>query len=153
MSALSRWEFSATEFAEIVGVTTQAIYLWVRDEGMPPPAKPTRNSAYFDLRVHLPWVIENKWKPNQSARARKQEAEADIATMERDTMAGTLVPVSKVLREYQGFLTRLRANLLGFGDRLIPLLAEAGDDRERLALARREMAQTLREVSEQLDGV
>lgn len=151
MSELLRYEFNQKEFAAICGVTVLTLNNWVK-EGMPPQEKPSRNSSYFDLRVHLPWVIENKWKPNESARARKLEADASIAEMERDTMAGQLVPVSSVMREYTDFLTRLRSNLMGFGDRLVPLLTETADPREHLAIARREMAQTLREVSEQVDG-
>lgn len=149
MSALTRYEFNGKEFAAICGVTVLTLTNWA-EEGMPKPEKPSRNVSYFDLKVHLPWVIENKWKPNQSARARKQEADASIAEMERDTMAASLVPVAAVTREYTDFLTRLRSNLMGFGDRLIPLLAETQDPREQLAIARREMGQTLREVAEQL---
>lgn len=145
MLALSRYEFNAKEFAAICGVTVITLTNWV-EEGMPKPEKPSRNASYFDLKVHLPWVIENKWKPNQSARARKQEADASIAEMVRDEKAGSLVPVAAVTREYTDFLTRLRSNLMGFGDRLIPLLAETTNPREQLAIARREMGQTLREI-------
>lgn len=152
MSVLTRYEYNAKEFAALIGVTVQSLANWHKDEGFPPPEKPTKNSAWYDLRVHLPWVIENKWKPNQSARARKQEADATISEMERDKMAGMLVPVAAVEREYADFLTRLRSNLMGFGDRLIPLLAETADPREHLAIARREMTNTLREVSEQVSN-
>lgn len=151
MSVLSKYEFTAKEFAAICGVIPLTLTNWVV-EGMPPPEKPSRNASYFDLRVHLPWIIESKWKPNQSARSRKQEADASIAEMVRDEKAGQLVSVSAVTREYTDFLTRLRSNLIGFGDRLIPLLAETPDPREQLAIARREMSQTLREIVAEQTG-
>ena len=148
MTTLSRFEFNAKEFAEICGVTAQSLPNWVK-EGMPEPDKPTRNAAYYSLKIHLPWVIENKWKPNQSARARKQEADACIAEMKASEMAGSLMVKADAIRSWVDFLTRVRSNLMGFGDRLIPLLAETTNPREQLAIARREMNQTLREVSEQ----
>ena len=148
MSVLSRYEFNAKEFAAICGVMPLSLTNWVK-EGMPPPEKPSRNTSYFDLKVHLPWVIENKWKPGMDARARKQEADACMAEMKASEMAGSLQVRSKAIRSWTDFLTRLRSNLLGFGDRLIPLLSETTNPREQLAIARREMYQTLREVSEQ----
>ena len=151
MSVLSRHEFNRKEFAEICGVTALSLDNWVK-EGMPEPDRPVKGACWFDLRIHLPWVIENKWKPNQSARARKQEADASIAEMERDEMADSLMVAADATRAWTDFLTRLRSNLMGFGDRLVPLLAETTNPREQLAIARREMNQTLREVSEQTEG-
>ena len=118
---------------------------WVK-EGMPAPDKPCRNASYYDLRVHLPWIVANKFGPGVDARSRKLEADASIAEMNRDEKAAALVPLAAVTREYHDALTRMRSSLMGFVDLLIPLLAESTNPREHLAIARREMGKTLSEI-------
>ncbi len=131
MNARARYEFNAKEFAAILWVTTKTLINWEK-EGMPSPAKPARNASYFDLRVHLPWILSNKGQPPMDDRARKARADADMAEKERDEMAGSLVSADGAAREYADALSRLHSNLMGFGDRLIPLLAETTNPREQL---------------------
>ena len=144
----STYEFNATEFGLLVGVSDQTLTNWV-GEGMPDARRPIKNSCYYDLKIHLPWIIENKWKPNQTARARKQEADAAMAEMERDTMAGILIPVPQVQRQWEDTLAKLRTNLRGLPARLIPLLEEVSTEREKMAIGVREIDIVLRGITEQ----
>jgi len=145
MSVQVKLELNMKGFAELCGVTTAALRLWVK-EGMPGQSKPARNATYYDVALALPWVRDNKWKVAQDARARKLEAEASVAEMERDVMAGSLVSAADYRAATEDFNSRLRTNLMGFPDRLIPLLEETTDVREKLAIGKREMAATLRDI-------
>ena len=141
------WEYNANDFAAIVGVSVPTLSNW-QLEGMPPPHKPARNIAYYDLRTHLPWIRDNKWKPSQTAKARKMEAESDLAEMKRDEAAGILINANTVLRQWEDYLARLRTNLRGFPARLIPLLDEVKTEREKLAIGQNEMDKVLNELVE-----
>lgn len=148
MSALKRTEFSATEFAKLIGVSVQTLTNWVVDRGMPAPDKPAKNIAYYDLRVHLPWVRDNIWLPNNTAKARKLEAETQLKEMERDEAAGTLVRADLALREWEDLLARMRTNIRGLPARLVPLLEEVQTTRERMEITSQQIDLILQSLVE-----
>ena len=143
-SDLHDLEVNQQTLAQLIGVTRQAIGTWVRHEGMP-CSKPDPRAAYFDLEVTIPWLREHKWQTD-TTKDRRARATTELLEMKRDKEAGLLVLASDVQAEWEALLTRLRVSLLGFPDRLVPLLAECADDRERLVVARREMRATLRSL-------
>ena len=143
-SDLHDLEVNQQTLAQLIGVTRQAIGTWVRHEGMP-CSKPDPRAAYFDLEVTIPWLREHKWQTD-TTKDRRARATTELLEMKRDREAGLLVLASDVQAEWEALLTRLRVSLLGFPDRLVPLLAECADDRERLVVARREMRATLRSL-------
>lgn len=129
----------------LFGVTDRTIQRW-HDQALPRHGE--GRGCYYVWTEVLPWYVGyiSGSKQGGSDSERLKAAQADMAEMERDTRAGMLVVAADVGREYANALTRLRSNLMGFGDRLIPLLAETTNPREQLAIARREMNQTLREI-------
>jgi len=139
------YEMDQQRFAELCGVKRNAIMVWTK-EGMPGVTKPSRNSVYIDLTLAIPWVKVNKWAIALDDRARKAKAEADMAEMEAMTMAGTLVNAKFAAVTWEEFLARLKSNLRGFPDRIVPRLEEGGTLAEKLAIARREMDSTLRDI-------
>ena len=77
---------------------------------------------------------------------RKDKADADIAELRRDQLAGTLVDAQETRAAYCDFLARLRTNLRGLPDRLIPRLEEGDTLQERLSIAKSLVDETLRDV-------
>ena len=143
---LRKYEMNLKEFAALCGVSMTTITDWHKEKGLPPPEKPTKNSAYYDLEIYIPWMRENIWKPATNATARKKEADAAIAEMERDVMAGVLVDALAVQRSWEDALARFRTNIRGFPARLVPLLEEASTEREKLAIGQREIDSVLRDL-------
>lgn len=84
-------------------------------------------------------------QPNND-RARKLKAEADMAEMEAAKMAGGLVDAKEAQREMEEALARLKSNLMGFPDRIVPQFEEGGTLAEKLAICRKEMHATLRDI-------
>lgn len=141
-------KINQSELAALLGRDIKTVQRW-HEDGLPREGE-GKALRYDWYRVEA-WRDEKRTGANNlDDRARKLRGEADILEMEAAERAGTLVSVAAVTQEYTDFLTRLRSNLMGFGDRLIPLLAETTNPREHLAIARREMGVTLREVSEQV---
>lgn len=60
--------------------------------------------------------------------------------------AGTLMVASEAIAAWEDSLSRLRVNLRGFPDRVVPRMAEGANDIEKLAICRQEMDKTLRSI-------
>ena len=75
-----------------------------------------------------------------------------MAEMAAQKMGATLVDARSVQAVWEDFLSRLKANLRGFPDRVIPMLEEGGSATERLAICRKAMDATLRSVVTQLQA-
>ncbi len=83
-------------------------------------------------------------------RQRKDRADADLAEMERDREAENLLDAQDVRRTWEGFLGRLKENLLGLGDRCAPEIQPEHTLAERIAIIRRHVNGSLRDVVAQL---
>lgn len=146
MATLNRYEWNATEFAELCQTTVQSLHNWV-EEGMPGPDKPTKNSAYFDLRIHLPWVIDHKWKPGQDDIARKRRAEANMAEREDALGEGSVMLVAEAEKVWGNALAGIRARLLSIPPKVGALLAANLTVAERSEIVRREIYEALESLS------
>ena len=134
-------EVNQNTFAAICGVTPQTLRDWVR-EGLP-NTKPSRNSTRFRLIEAVGWVRDHKWLPELDDKARKLKAEADMAEMERDQLAGTLLASSDVMQTWTDALAALRANLMAYPDRVLSRLEACVTPAERVAVLRGEMKASL----------
>ncbi len=103
-------EMTQHEFAELCGVNRESIRLWTL-EGMPGVSKPTRNSAYIDLRVALPWVRANKWA-NADDHQRLARIKADTAQLDLDLKLGSLMNVADAVATWERQCSGMRARLL-----------------------------------------
>jgi phage terminase Nu1 subunit (DNA packaging protein) len=139
----------------LFGVTDRTIQRW-HDQALPRHGE--GRGCYYVWTEVLPWYVtfmsgsKRGGSPEDvSETERLKSAQADLAELTRDERAGLLVLAAEVTQEWADILTMLRSNLMGYGDRLIPLLAETTNPREQLAIARREMNQTLRAIVEKDD--
>jgi len=142
MSALDRFEFSAAEFAAICQVTPQSLTNWIA-KGMPQPDKPTVNVAYYNLRVHLPWVKDNIWTPNADDLARKRKHEANIIEREDQLGAGKVMLVADAEEAWGNILAGIRARLLSIPPKVAALLSADLSVAERSEIVRREIYEAL----------
>lgn len=83
-------------------------------------------------------------------RMRKDKADADMAEMDRDQQAGNLLDGSEVRRIWIAFLGRLKDNLLGLADRCAPEIEDGQTLAERIAVMRRHVNRSLRDVVAEL---
>jgi len=132
MAAPKQIDLNRNEFAHLCGVTPQAISDWM-DAGLP-HEKPTRNSVYIDLNKGITWVREHKWQPSLDDKSRKLAAEADMAEMERDLQAGTLLEATEVQRVWSQQCAMMRASLLALPNRVAPAIDPLSSVGERAAL-------------------
>ena len=137
---------SREELALLWGCSTRTINRLPVIETLRHGAGQGSHYVWDECRLHIPGLQSQGSEGSEGDRARKLKAEADMAEMEAQTMALTLVNAAEVQATWEDFLSRLRTNLLGFPDRLIPLLEEAQTSRERLAIGKREMNTTLRDI-------
>ena len=132
------------QLAKIFGVTRQTIANWM-NEGLP-HWRPDTGKVNFFVSAAVSWVKDNKWTPGIDDKSRKTRAEADMAEMTAQKMGRSLVDAGEAQAAWEDFLSRLKANLRGFPDRVIPMLEEGGSATERLAICRKAMDATLRSV-------
>lgn len=137
------------QFAAICGVTPQALRDWMR-EGLP-HEKPHRNSTEFDLVRAIHWVRDQKWRPQADDKARKARADADLAEMERDRVAGTLIRAEEAQRAWTNTLATLRTNLMSYPDRVLSRLEACTTPAEMVAVLRQEMKESLSGIVAELD--
>lgn len=145
-------ELKQADIAALLGKSERTIQLW-HDKGLPRNGE-GRGCTYVWADV-LAWFLTSisQSRPeggNLTDRERQQKADADVAEMERDQLAGSLVVAHEYQAQLEAMLSRLRANLMGFPSRLIDRLEGVTDPRERLAIGKREMEATLRELSSHL---
>lgn len=145
-SKLGRYDYNKVEFARICQVTDTTIDNWVK-EGMPEPDKPTPGSCWYTLETHLPWVIENKWKPGKGDRDRKLKAEADLAVMERDLQAGRLQLVADAEAKWGAALASMRARLLSIPSKVGALITREMTEAQRSDVVRSEIYEALEALS------
>ena len=140
------------DIAALFGVTDRTIRNWDA-EGL--PGKGENRDRRYDWAVVLPWYVArvSGSKPGgepATDKARRENAEADIAEMDRDLKAGTLVNAEDMRQAEVEVFTRLRTNLEGFTPRLVDRLEAGVTPREKLAIGQREMAATLRDLVEEI---
>jgi phage terminase Nu1 subunit (DNA packaging protein) len=136
------------EIAALLGVTERRIQQ-LHGEGLPRNGE-GRSGVYVWEDV-LAWYLariscSGKDGEALTDRQRREKAEADMAEMEAGKMAGTLLDADEAQAEWEASLSRLRSNLLGFPDRIVPRLEEGGSLAEKLAICRKEMHSTLRDI-------
>ena len=129
---LKRYEYNQEEFAAICMVTPQTLKLWDQD-GLPPPERPIKNAVYYDLRVHLPWVIDNKFKKTANLREQKLRAEVEILEMQKGTMDQSLVPVAQVAEQWSRECSTMRSRLLALPQVLAVRIHSAGLTQDQIA--------------------
>lgn len=100
----------------------------------PPPAKP-QDSAKGDAPDYF---VE---------RARRERAEANIAEMKAAELAGQLVRVEDVRRQWERIAAQLKENIMQLSDRLAPLL-----EQRPFAFIRTTLDSELRRSLQALDG-
>lgn len=142
------------DLARFFNKNERTIQRW-HEQGLPRHGE--GKGCYYVWAEVLPWYVafvsgSKDGDEDSSHSARKDRADADIAEMKRDLMAGNLVDAMEVQRGWVDFLTRLRANLMGFPGRLVDRLESARDVREKLAIGNREMAATLREIVAEIEA-
>ena len=142
------------DLAALFGVTDRTIRNWDA-EGL--PGNGEGRGRVYDFASVLPWYVarvsgSRGGDGDLSDREREQRANADMAEMKAQEMAGFLVNAQEVQRGWTDFLTRLRTNLMGFPARLVDRLEGARDVREKLATGNREMAATLRDIVAEIEA-
>lgn len=85
-----------------------------------------------------------------SDRQRREKAEADLAEMRRDEAGDGLLDAQEVVRVWIAFLGRLKDNLLGLADRAAPEIEQTMTLAERIAIIRRHVNGSLRDVVAEL---
>jgi phage terminase Nu1 subunit (DNA packaging protein) len=136
---------SAPQLAELCQVTRPAIQAWL-GEGLPYRQADKGAPIQIALLEAIPWLRLHKWNQGGQDRGRKLKAEADLAEMEAAEKARSLVDAALAQRVWEDFLSRLKATLRSFPDRIVPLLEEGGTLAERLTIIRREVDQVLRDI-------
>ena len=132
------------QLAKAFGGTRQTVTNWM-NEGLP-HWRPAHGKVNYYLSAAVAWVRDNKWSPGMDDKARQTKAQADMAEMAAAKMAGSLVDAGAAQAAWEDFLSRLKANLRGFPDRVLPRLEEGGTPMERLTICRREMDAVLRSI-------
>jgi phage terminase Nu1 subunit (DNA packaging protein) len=140
------------DLAAIFSVTDRTIRNWDA-EGL--PGNGAGRDRRYDLAVVLPWYVarisgSKAGGEPATDKARRENAEADIAEMDRDLKAGSLVNADESRQAEVEVFTRLRTNLMGFVPRLVDRLEMAATIREKYAVGQREMAATLRDLTEEI---
>lgn len=157
MTPRSRSEVSATTAAERLGLTAQSLGMWCRR-----PGAPVRIDG---RRVWVQWPAFARWREQELARqavadatkklraqleakpdgdpvARKLEADARLAELRAQKMAGALAPVAAMDDAVQQ-LAQATANALRGVRRFVPDVVAAGTPAEASALLQRIEAELL----------
>lgn len=135
--------------------TDRTIQRW-HEEGLPRHGE--GRGCYYVWSEVLPWYLAfmsgslggDKSGKSLSDKDRKLKGEADIAEMEAAEMAGELVRVKEVRKVWNDFLSRLNSSLDGYPDRVAEGLADGMILAERVAVLRKEMNLTRRDVVAEL---
>lgn len=140
-------QLSQPEFAQLLGVSTRTIQ---RNPNLEKLRHGAGQGCYYVWSEFWTWLgpdlSQNGDREGSDDKRRKEKAEADIAEMKRDQLAGTLVDAQEVRAAYCDFLARLRTNIRGLPDRLVPRLEEGSTLQERLSLAKELVDELLRDV-------
>ena len=108
-----------------------------------------RNGVYDWAEVkawYVGYVSPSGASNDESDKARKLRAEADIAEMQAQEMAGNLLNRSEAILAWSAFLGRMKDNLLGYAGRVAPRIEDGMILAEREAVLNKEMHQVLRDV-------
>ena len=139
------------EIAALIGVSDRRIQQ-LHHEGLPRNGEGRGTTYDWDL-VRGWWearISGSEGDGKKTGKARKDEADADMAEMNRDLQAGNLLERQDVVRTWTAFLGRLRDHLLGLPDRAAPEVLEGMALAERIAVLRKHVNHALREVVAQL---
>lgn len=109
-----RWPTcSASQFADLVGVSAQTLVVWM-DAGMPSRrGKGKGHPSTIDIKKALPWVISRR-EPPGSERERLAKEQADKVALENSVKRGELIYADQVADA----LSRLAADLAARHDAL-----------------------------------
>ena len=151
---MSKRKLNQKELCELLGKSRQTVAELCRLPGVPREKK-------GDAWVYL-WPDFNDWwretKVDQAAeraapadfeeaKARKMEADADLAELELRRQRGELVTVADYETALAGALDRVRARLLGLDSRLAPLVVGVDTVLKAKALIRPVVHEILAELS------
>jgi len=120
-------EVSMNDAAENLGMTAQAVGVWATKPGAPVLMKGGRRYALwpaFPIWYRQQLQKDREKKPDfEDARARKTQAEAELAEIELEAKRGEVVTVQAYRDELRGVVTNIRAQLLAVPGRYAPRTA------------------------------
>lgn len=141
------------EIAALLGYSERRIQQ-LHDEGL--PRNGSGRGGVYDWEEVRAWEFARISRPKDgealSDRQRKEKADADMAEMDRDLQAERLLEASEVRRVWFPFLGRLRDNLQGFADRCAPDLEGGLTLAEKVAVIKRHMNASLKDVVGELQA-
>lgn len=135
-----------SEVSALLRCADRTVMRW-HDEGLPRTGN-GRGTTYNWAEV-CEWQdsLEEKNGGNPDDRARKLCAEADIAEMERDAMAGKYLLVSDVRKEWATAIGNCRARLLSIPAKAALRIEDGMNVAQREAVVRDEIYEALTELS------
>ena len=133
------------EFAALLGRTVRTIQ---RNPHLEKLRHGTGQGCYYVWSEFWAWLNPNLAPDDAGGddKKRRERAEADLAELKRDQVAGSLIDRAGAVRVWSTYLGRLQQNLLGYGGRVAPRLADGQTLAERQELLDREMHASLREL-------
>ena len=132
MQQMQGLNVSKSEFAAIAGVSPSRVSQWVRD------GFPIDEAGRVSVESGKAWVAEHvdprrRRLPGNgsvpaSSRATRDAAEAEIARLKADRLAGRLIERDAVVRAIEARARFERDSWIGFVNRAAPEIAGAGGD-------------------------
>lgn len=133
------------QFAALLGRTVRTIQ---RNPHLEKLRHGSGQGCYYVWSEFWAWLNPNLSPDGDGGddRKRKDRADADLAELKRDQVAGSLVDRAGAVRAWGAYLGRLKQNLLGYGGRVAPRLVDGQTLAERQDVLDREMRASLREL-------
>lgn len=148
-------ELSQADLQAIFGVSDRSIQRWY-DANPPLPRHGTGRGTFHIWSEVFPWYLayqaglsSNGGNPDKD---RLQRAEADLAEMKRDAMAGRLLEAEDVERVWSSTLASFRAKLLNLPAKVAVRIEDGMGIGEREALLRAEVNEALEELVRTTDA-
>jgi len=147
--------FSASELAEILGVTIDSIQTDI-SRGAPILKRGGRGSQHqipagdfvrWKIEQAAATVLPGDLLTFEAARTKKMNADAAVAVMEMEEKRGELVEVSAVVAEVTELFSAVKAHLLALPSKLAHRLAAAGTREAAMAILENEITNALSELS------